>query len=331
MTREETVAHILKARDHRPQSCGTAFAPVNIALCKYWGKRDETLNLPCTSSLSISLNPLGADTQVSTKEGGHDEFVLNGVEIPRKSTAFIRVSEYLDLFRPHPDTKFRVKSRTNVPVAAGVASSAAGFAALAKALDNLFNWGLSRRDLSILARLGSGSASRSVSEGFVEWHAGKSANGMDSYAERIDCEWPRLAVALLEISVEPKHIGSREAMARTVRTSQLYKEWPQRVESDIEKIREALRTRDIRQLGATAESNALAMHATMLDSRPPVLYWRPETLSAIEKIWELRRSGRDIYFTMDAGPNIKMLFDWSDFELVENQFEPNKVITPFGV
>ena len=329
LNRREIVDQILPGRDKPRRDAGSAFAPVNIALCKYWGKRDTNLNLPLTSSLSVSLATLGAETMVRLREDDYDHFVLNGQDIGPESTAGRRVIEYLDLFRPTPEIRFAVESTTNVPVAAGVASSAAGFAALAKALDNLFDWGLPDRQLSILSRLGSGSACRSVYEGFVEWHAGEAADGMDSYAVPIDCRWPGFCMALVEISGEQKHIGSREAMARTVATSEFYRQWPERVKNDMAELKTGIEAKDIQKVGETAEANALAMHATMLDTRPPILYWRKETVETMGKIWTLRSDGLPVYFTMDAGPNVKLIFEQSCRETVEERLSPSKVVMPF--
>ncbi|HPA77928.1 MAG TPA: diphosphomevalonate decarboxylase [Kiritimatiellia bacterium] len=319
MTDKEAAQLITGAAKGCPKECGQAYAPVNIALCKYWGKRDEMLNLPVTSSLSLSLPELGATTRISFREG-HDQLFLDGVEQSRDSVSARRVSKYLDLFRPDRSTFFHVESESTVPIAAGLASSASGFAALALALNDLFQWNLGLRDLSILARLGSGSAARSIYTGFVLWHAGTREDGMDSFAEPVDGEWPGLCMGLIMVSRREKAVSSRIAMKRTVDTSALYRAWPAKVESDLKNLRQAIEKKDFDLLGRTAESNALAMHATMMDSQPPVLYWMPETVEEIRKIWRLRDNGLPVYFTMDAGPNIKMLFMEKDASLIREHF-----------
>jgi len=329
LKKREVVDALLQGRNGSPSDAGHAFAPVNIALCKYWGKRDSELNLPINSSLSISLDRLGAETTVTPIDSPRDRFFLNDLEVDLEDDAGRRVADYLDLLRPSPAARYRVDSHSDVPVAAGIASSASGFAALALALNDLFGWGLERRELSILARLGSGSAARSVYDGFVEWHAGQRADGMDCFAERIDAEWKDLRIALVEISDSPKPIGSRPAMARTVETSRLYSGWPRRADEDIGEIRAAISGRDIERLGAAAESNALAMHATMLDSRPPILYWKPATLAAIEKVWHLRDDGSAVYLTMDAGPNLKLVFEKTTRPQVEAAFPGARIVAPF--
>ena len=308
---------------------GTAFAPANIALCKYWGKRDEELNLPVTSSLSISLGHLGTTTTVQPISASADEIALNGKPVAPNATFAKALSAYLDLFRPAPDFFFRVETTNSIPTAAGMASSASGFAALVLALNNLFEWELPVKHLSILARLGSGSASRSVMTGFVEWLAGAEEDGMDSYAEQISGTWPDLQLGVLKLSEKEKEISSRKAMRCTRMTSALYESWPIKVEHDMALIKEAIGAQDFELLGRTAESNALAMHATGLAAWPPVLFWLPESVATMQKIWKLRTDGLPLYFTMDAGPNVKLLFRADNLSAIQAAFPEVEVVKPF--
>ena len=255
---------------------------------------------------------------------------LNGKRIERGSSFARRVSAFLDLFRPNRRTFFKVVAANTIPTAAGFASSASGFAAMTMALDELFGWKLDKRELSILARLGSGSACRSVYEGFVEWHAGKRPDGMDSYAEPLRAKWPDLRLGLVVVSDKEKSIGSRPAMKRTRETSILYRAWPPKVAEDLRDMKQAIRRRDFPKLGKTAESNALAMHATMIDSWPPVVYWLPQSVAAMRKIWNLRENGLNIYFTMDAGPNLKLLFLKKEAAAVKKAFPGVQMVAPFG-
>ena len=133
------------------------------------------------------------------------------------------------------------------------------------------------------------------------------------------------------VTEQPKPIGSRAAMARTRDTAALYQSWPIQVAHDLVALRGAIHERDFEALGQTAESNALAMHATMIATRPPVLYWLPESVALMHRIWELREQGLSLYFTMDAGPNLKLLFEAKDKELIASQFERIEVISPFQV
>lgn len=329
ITKKDVVARILQGRPSSPRPSASAFAPANIALCKYWGKRDEELNLPVTPSLSVSLGSFGSKVTLSL-QGGSDAAELNGERLAEDSFFAKRLFAFLDLFRPAPDTRFSVVAHNTIPTAAGFASSASGFATLALALNEIFGWDLDRRSLSILARLGSGSASRSVYEGFVEWQAGTSPDGMDSYAEPLDAKWKDLRLGLLAVSTDHKPVPSRAAMKRTVETSSLYTAWPAKVEKDMAALKDAIRRRDFPLLGQTAESNALTMHATMMAASPPVLYWLPASLSAMHRVWALRDAGLPLYFTMDAGPNLKLLFEEKDAHAVKKVFYDVQIVAPFA-
>ncbi len=301
---------------------GLAFAPTNIALCKYWGKRDTELNLPNTSSLSISLPDKGALTKLTFIDETQDKVVLNDKPLAADSAFVKRLVQFLDLFRNEENWKLNVNITMNIPVAAGLASSACGFASLVSALNDLFAWQLSTKELSILARLGSGSASRSLWMGFVEWHAGLQRDGMDSFAEPLPFTWPELKIGILPLSTKEKSISSREAMQRTVNTSLLYANWPKKVLQDTVIIKQALQVKNFSLLGGTAESNALTMHATMLASWPPVCYFLPETIAAMQQVWALRQEGLDLFFTQDAGPNLKLLY-LSDIEKEVKKYFPS--------
>ena len=156
--------------------------------------------------------------------------------------------------------------------------TASGFAALVLALDDLAGWRLDKRQLSMLARLGSGSASRSVYDGFVEWHAGMKDDGTDSFAFPLNEQWPEFRIGILELSDARKPVGSRDGMNRTVETSALYNSWPQQAFSDIEIIRDSIEAFDFSMLGKIAEHNALSMHATMMSAWPPLIYLQPKTI-----------------------------------------------------
>ena len=326
----QVVQRILAGRAGKTRGTATAYAPANIALVKYWGKRNEILNLPVTGSLSISLGPLGSHVELAQGAGAADAVWLNGKPLAADSGFARRASAYLDLFRPAADFFFDLKARNTVPTAAGFASSASGFAALAKGLNALFGWGLSLRELSILARLGSGSAARSLEEGFVEWHAGTAPDGLDSYAERLDADWPELRVGALVLCANEKPVGSREGMKRSVETCEFYREWPGRVAQDLAALKAALAKKDFAALGSVAEGNALAMHALMAATRPPIVYALPETVAAQRKIWAAREAGLPLWFTMDAGPNVKLLFEARDEARVREVFPAVEVVAPFG-
>ena len=205
-------------------------------------------------------------------------------------------------------------TETNIPVAAGLASSAAGFAALVKALADLYQWQLDFSSLSILARLGSGSACRSLWQGFVEWEKGQDVRGLDSFASLLSDDWQDFRVGLMILNENKKSISSREAMKNTVITSEFYQHWPMRAEHDLKVIRRAIVERDFDVLGKTAESNALCMHALMQTARPPIVFSEAETVAAWHKIWQLRKMGlRLILPRMQA--QILNYFIWQKMKL----------------
>lgn len=329
MNKSDVIKHILGERYLLPpvHQTATAFAPTNIALVKYWGKRNSELNLPMTSSLSISLADKGAEVTLSVHDKTHDSIMLNNQSIDPASAFAKRFSQFLDGFRKK--SYFHADIHTTIPIAAGLASSACGFASLVCALNKLYDWNLSLTSLSILARLGSGSACRSLWQGFVEWHEGSCVDGMDSHGKVLAEQWPELCVGLLIMSTAEKNRSSREAMQQTVATSALYSAWPQKVVHDLGVVKQAIQSHDFSSLGAAAESNALTMHATMLSAWPAILYSLPDTVFAMQKIWKLRDEGLSIYFTQDAGPNVKLLFLEKDIAVIKNHFPHVEVIKPF--
>ena len=330
LKKRDIVQRILDGRPRvAAKASGFGKAWANIAVCKYWGKRNEELNLPVTSSLSVSLNGHGTETTIAPNPG-RDEVFLSGRPIASSSQFGKGVVSFLNMFRPDLNTFFRVETTNTIATAAGLASSASGFAALTFAVNDLHGWNLGGRELSILARMGSGSACRSVFDGFVEWNSGASADGMDSFAEPLATEWPDLRLGLIKVSTVPKAVSSRTAMKRTKRTSALYEAWPVKVSHDLMLLKEAISTGNFDMFGQVAESNALAMHATMIGAWPPVLYWLPESVAVMQDIWEAREQGLRVYFTMDAGPNIKLLFLAQDSATVEKHFPGVDVVMPFA-
>jgi diphosphomevalonate decarboxylase len=152
---------------------------------------------------------------------------------------------------------------------------------------------------------------------------------MDSFAVPVKGTWPDLRLGLVKVSTAEKAVSSRAAMKRTVQTSALYEPWPAKVARDLLLIKEAIAARDFTQLGQTAESNALAMHATGLAAWPPVLFWLPESVAVLHRTWQLREQGLPLYITMDAGPNVKLLFQAADTATVQRHFPAVDVVTPF--
>ncbi len=328
---KKTVDYIIQhyAKKNPALKTATAFAPSNIALVKYWGKRDEDLKLPVTSSLSISLADYGAKTTLSFLSGQQDEVFLNGKSVDLQTEFYQRISLFLDLFR-QPGQYYHLETQLNIPAAAGLASSACGFAALVLALNKLHQWGLDKPELSVLARLGSGSAARSLWHGFVEWQKGEQADGLDSFAKPLVEQMPDLCVGLLIFTTAAKPIGSTQAMKITQESSTLYKDWPARVEGDLLAIKQAIRAKDFKSLGKIAESNAIAMHQTMRAATPGIDYSASQTREAIAKVQALRQQGCCVYFTQDAGPNIKLLFLKAERQRIASIFPEALVLIPFA-
>lgn len=291
-------------------------AYTNIALIKYWGKRDEKLFLPMNSSLSLTLDSFYTETSVSFEEAtDKDVFYLN--ETVQDEVATNKVSRFLDLFRKEAgiSTSALVKSTNFVPTAAGLASSASGMAALAGAANLASGLNLDKRTLSTFARRGSGSATRSIYGGFVEWQMG--TNSEDSYAVKIDdADW-NIGMVTVIVNSQKKAVSSREGMKNTVATSPFYEGWLKATAIDLENIKTAISNKDFEQVGQITESNAMKMHATMLGANPPLSYWEPDSVRAMQAVRELRQSGIPCYFTMDAGPNVKVLCRLSDSQKIK--------------
>jgi len=285
----------------------TARSNVNVALVKYWGKRDTALNLPASGSISLTLDGLYIDATVAFGASGTDRFEIDGE--PAAGEERERMASFLDLVRVRAGRADAVTVRTtsHVPRGVGLASSAAAFAALALAGSRAAGLALDATALSALARRGSGSACRSIFGGFVEWRRGELADGSDSVAEPLlapDAWDVRVVVAVT--STAPKSVSSRVGMARAA-ASPLYPAWVAGADADLAEARAAIRARDLGALGEIAEHSALEMHAIGLAARPPLLYWRGATVECVHRVWQLRAEGVPGWVTIDAGPQVKVL------------------------
>jgi diphosphomevalonate decarboxylase len=291
-------------------SAATAVAGTNIALVKYWGKRDAALNLPAAGSLSLTLDGPGTRTTVRFSEAlGADRLTLDGVGADARATA--RVTAVLDLVRARArhGVRAEVTSENTVPTASGLASSASGFAALAVAATGAAGLTSSPAELSELARLGSGSAARSIFGGFVEMARGERADGRDAIAApALGGEtWLDVRLVVAITSDAAKAVGSTAAMEHTARTSPYYAAWIASVARDLAEARSAVAAHDLARLGAVAERSALRMHASAMAAEPGILYWNPATIAAIATVSALRAGGVAAFFTIDAGPHVKVL------------------------
>jgi diphosphomevalonate decarboxylase len=306
----------------------TARACANIALVKYWGKRDALMNLPATGSLSLTLAGLRTETTVQFDETiEDDELILDGVKAAEGEGK--RIVAFLDLVRAQAGIPIhaRVTSRNDFPTASGLASSASGFAALAVAATRAAGLELGEQELSVLARRGSGSAARSIFGGFARMYTGSASE--DAYAEPVASELVeriRMVIAVVGGGA-PKLHGSRDAMDHTAATSPMYRAWLELVPKDLEAAMEALAGGDLERLGAIAEANALAMHASAMAARPAIVYWRPVTIALMEQVRGLRDCGLAAWATMDAGPHVKVLTTAEDAPRVAGQLRELEGVT----
>ena len=291
----------------------TAWAGVNIALVKYWGKRDDLQNLPAVGSVSLTLATMGTRTTVTFDPAlPADTFELDGQ--PRQDP---RVVATLDALRACQGlTSFaRVCSVNHVPTAAGLASSASGTAALASAAWLAAGGDLdaARRDPEFLAlvRRGSGSAPRSLLGGLVELR--REDGGL---VPLVGPDGWSIRMVIARVGRGPKAVSSREGMARTRATSPYYPAWVESHPADLAQARRAIAARDLAGLGAVMERSTMKMHASMLAADPPLRYWRAPTVAVLDVVAELRAAGVGAWATMDAGPHVKILCAAEDVEAV---------------
>ncbi len=292
----------------------TAVAHPNIALVKYWGKADRELNLPATGSLSLTLDIFPTTTTVKLTDDSADRVLLDGGELTGDESA--RVRAVLDLVRERAGSgaHARVTSTNTVPTAAGLASSAAAFAALAKASGAAYGLSLSDAELSRLARRGSGSACRSIFGGLARWNKGSSDE--TSVAESLDWRGEPLAMVVAVISSARKKISSRAGMNHTVKTSPYFEGWVSSNTALVERASRAVAEADFTSLGEIAEMSALRMHASMLGAEPPVRYLTGKSFAIFDAVQDLRDEGLEAYASADAGPNVKILCRSREADLV---------------
>lgn len=300
---------------------GKARAYTNIALIKYWGKKNEELILPMNNSLSLTLDAFYTETEVIFSDTFTDDLFYLDHELQTEA-ATEKISRFLDLVRIQANTNKRAKviSHNFVPTAAGLASSASGLAALAGACNEALGLDLDEQALSRLARRGSGSACRSIFGGFVEWEKGH--DDQTSYAQQIPSNGfeEELAMVFVLINDQQKDVSSRDGMRRTVETSHFYQGWLDSVETDLMELKQAIAEKSFQTVGEVMERNGLKMHGTTLAANPPFTYWSPDSLKAMQAVRELRASGIPCYFTMDAGPNVKVLVEKKNQTAVQAKF-----------
>lgn len=297
-----------------------AQAPANIAFIKYWGKRDGKLRIPANSSISMNLSNAYTVTTVEfdSKIKG-DTIVIDNRKIIGDEKE--RISQHLTRIRKLAKIKSftKVVSQNNFPKASGIASSASGFAALTLAASKAANLNLSEKELSILARLGSGSACRSIPDGFVEWEEGSSSQS--SYAHSLyPPDYWAICDLVVIVGEASKKVSSTEGHV-IAESSPFYKPRIEGIKDKIKDLKNALKNKDFTKFGETLEAEALNMHTVMMTSKPPLYYWQPETLKIMLAVIELRNKGIEAYFTIDAGPNVHVICQAKDVLKVKNRLK----------
>ena len=306
------------------------FAPINIALIKYWGKRNDELKLPMSSSLSITSINLGSRAKIvkqpadnKTTQTNGDIVIFNG-KIANNDFSN-RVLEFFNLFKKalKIDDTFTIYTENNIPMASGFASSASGFASLSKAINDIFDFRLSNTELSIIARLGSGSACRSVFDSdikYVKWQKGQNDDGMDSYSSPFSFSnatqttADNAAILLLVLSNQSKPVSSTAAMKLTMQlkngeiTNQKYLSWLRQTENDIQQI-ENVKT--FAEFGEIVERNSLMMHESI--RAIGIDYFSSRTHKVLEFI-QTHRPQLKAYATIDAGANVALLTQKNDID-----------------
>jgi diphosphomevalonate decarboxylase len=298
----------------------TARAHTNFALVKYWGKRGTALNLPAVGSISITLDALFTRTKVSFDPSANDDaLTLNGVTASADDAA--RVFRFVELLRGKAGIADRavIVSDNNFPTGAGLASSASGFAALAAATGAALGLKLSPRELSELARRGSGSAARSIFGGFVELHKGTKDDGSDCFAEEIapPSHWP-LKTFVAIVTEGPKETGSTSGMDASKATAPYYHAWVDTHPVDLGMMRSAIAAKDFAQLARIAERSCMKMHAVMLATDPALIYWRGASIEVVHAVRALQKQGIAATYTIDAGPQVKVITTEADADKVRS-------------
>jgi diphosphomevalonate decarboxylase len=293
----------------------TAISFSNIAFIKYWGNRDAHSRVPLNDNVSMNLDHAFTTTTVEfDAQLTDDQIVVGGADANDATRK--RVSAHLDRVRALAkiETKARVQSDNNFPTGTGIASSASAFAALSVAATHAAGLELSERALSILARHGSGSASRSIPGGFVEWIAGHSSD--DSYAVSIAPpeHWDLRDVVVI-VSAQEKKTGSSEGHAAAP-TSHFLAERIQALPARFHRVRHAVLAKNLSLLGPAIEEDAIELHMMAMTSIPPIYYWSPAMVRVIQSVLQWRADGLTVYFTLDAGPNVHLICESKDADQV---------------
>ena len=292
----------------------------NIAIIKYWGKKDPIKMIPATSSISLTLENLFTETEISfiTREEAiektgqaSDLLYING-ELQNEEQ-IKKITKVVNLFRDDRNQLVKIDTTNNMPTEAGLSSSSSGLSAAIKACNKLFDKNLSREELAQISKFASGSSSRSFFGPIGMWDK----NTGEVSEVKTDL---KLAMIVLVLNEEKKIISSRKGMALCMETSTSFDEWIRQSEIDFENMKKYLSEGDFSKVGDLTEENALRMHETTKNANPPFTYLTEKSFEAMEYIRELRKQGEKCYFTMDAGPNVKVLCLEEDFERLKDIF-----------
>jgi len=302
----------------------TAIAPSNIAFIKYWGKKDEKLRLPANSSISVNLSNIYTTTTVEfSSQYKNDDIIINSA---RKDKEIKRVMAHIDRIRKMAKSNLQVKviSRNNFPTASGLASSASGMAALTVAASKALGLNLSEKQLTILARLGSGSSSRSIPDGWVEWIEGKDSESSYAYSLFPKNYWDLSILGVLVESGEKK-VSTTDGH-KLANTSPFFQTRLKNIDQKISSIKRLIEEKNFKEFGQLVEAEALEMHAIMLTSTPSLIYWSPATIEVMKLTQELRTEGLPVYFTIDAGPHLLLVCETVNAEKVVDELKKSHAV-----
>ena len=279
----------------------------NIAIIKYWGKKNEKEMVPATSSISLTLENMYTETTLSPlpTDAKADAFYINGQL--QNEAEHAKMSKIINRYRPEGAGFVRIDTKNNMPTAAGLSSSSSGLSALVKACNAYFQLGLNRRELALEAKFASGSSSRSFYGPLAAWDK----DSGEIYPVETDL---KLAMIMLVLKDQKKPISSLDGMKLCVETSTTFDEWIRQSEQDYKDMLVYLKENDFKKVGELTEKNALAMHATTKTATPSFSYLTDASYEAMDFVRQLREQGESCYFTMDAGPNVKVLCLEEDLE-----------------
>ena len=312
----------------------------NIAIVKYWGKKDAKKMIPATSSISLTLNDMFTETEmefitdeeiksavekeINSKKIDNtdsyknkfseltDLFYLNGELQDSEHTE--KINKVVDLFRENRNQKVRISTINNMPTAAGLSSSSSGLSAVIKACNELFEKNYTQAELAQISKFGSGSSSRSFFGPIAAWDKDTG----EIYEVKTDL---KMAMIVLVLNENKKEISSRNGMELCAKTSTYFDEWVKQSEIDFVNMKKYLAENDFEKVGILTEENALRMHKTTETANPPFSYFNEKTYEAMDFVKNLRNNGEKCYFTMDAGPNVKVLCLEEDLEKLAGIFE----------